>query len=764
MARWLGGAIINTATLTGNVVMRAPLKYLSRYGLLLYLWLAALPARSAPSFVQNGNILTMSNLNVTVQYNLSTGNAAFYWQNLQIISAFYSGIGFSSGYVMGIHYASWSYSVISSNQVMVTAVGNGHPTMKQIFTFDATNSFLVQVQATGANVSANWMGPVVVNAAGGVDIHSYGDDRALFVPFDNDKNVTYNAMSINSSSTGYEVGAFYDNVSRNGLVVGSVTHDTWKSGVYWQGSGNTLTQMNVFGGANSSTTHDTQPHGFVTGSTISSPTMFVGYGLDWRKTMNDFADENLKFAPKLTWTNGVPFGWNSWGVIQESINYTDATNASGFIFGNLQGTNFNDNGVVYINLDSYWDNLNGPPSQVPSFVNYCHANGQKVGLYLAPYAWFGAASNAPTTTVVQGYSYTYDQIILKTTNGTYETDGSGIALDPTHPGTQLRVSYYINEFTNWGIDYLKIDFLTHAALEGVHYNTNIVTGIQAYNVGLQYIYNLIGGKVFISESIAPLFPYQYGHSRRIACDAEASKIANTAYTLNSVTYGWWLDRLYCFNDPDIMVFDGPTTNENQSRLISGAITGLFLNGDSFLDPTSDADAINCLTNAAINAVARYGQTFLATEQNTGTSAANVFTQQYGTTPYVAVFNYGSSSLSTNVNLARAGISNVFSAVDLWSGSSNAVTGTNLAVTLNAGQGKLFKLLNMPYLQTAQMGTNGSFSFSLFGNDGSVYAIDATTNFTSWNTVATVTNISGNMLVSLPAPSGPANYYRARFLQ
>ena len=44
--------------------------------------------------------------------------------------------------------------------------------------------------------------------------------------------------------------------------------------------------------------------------------------------------------------------------------------------------------------------------------------------------------------------------------------------------------------------------------------------------------------------------------------------------MNSVTYGWWLDRLYPFNDPDIMVFDnGPNSNEDQSRLINCAITG-----------------------------------------------------------------------------------------------------------------------------------------------------------------------------------------------
>src|SRR6202034_3870732 len=163
--------------------------------------------------------------------------------------------------------------------------------------------------------------------------------------------------------------------------------------------------------------------------------------------------------------------------------------------------------------------------------------------------------------------------------------------------------------------------------EGVHYLTNITTGIQAYNYGLQFIDNELNNTVFISESIAPLFPYQYGHSRRIACDAEGSAISNTEYTLNSVSYGWWLDRLYCFNDPDIMVFNGPTTNENQSRVISGAITGLFLDGDSFLSSASDASAIGALTNAAIDAVASYGETFLPVEGNTGTAASTVFTSE-----------------------------------------------------------------------------------------------------------------------------------------
>ncbi len=708
----------------------------------------------------------MSNANVVVKYNLSLGSADFYWQNSKIITGFYSGVTLSSGYVKGTNYTSWAYSVASSNQVVVIAIGNGHPTMKQYFTFDQTNSFLIREEVDGTALSANWMGPVVVDYPGGVDIGSYNDVRALYVPFDNDHFVTYNAMSINGGSTGYEVAAFYDNTTRNGLVVGSVTHDTWKSGVFWSGSSNKLDQMNVFGGAQSP--WDVMPHGSVTGNTITSPTMFVGFGTDWRTTMEEFADENALQTPKLAWTNGVPFGWNSWGVIQTGLTYADAINTSTVIANQLQTNHFNNNGVVYINLDSYWDNLDA--SQLISFVNTCHANGQKAGVYWAPFVWWGAATNATNSHVEgTGNAYTYSQALLRDGNGNFESNDGALAMDPTHPATLQRIDYFIEgQFLSYGFDYIKLDFLSHGALEGAHYNASVTTGIQAYNAGMQYVLNELNGRMFIDESIAPIFPYQYAHGRRIACDAQNSRISDTSYTLNAVTYGWWISgRLYQYNDPDIMVFTNGfslTTNANQARLISGAITGIFLDGDSLTNAASQARAESTLTNAAIDAVAQIGRTFEATESNTGTNPASVFVEQNGATWYLAVFDYSSSAMTTNINLARAGVSGVFKAVDLWSGNSTSISGASFSVSLNAQQAKLFKLLNTPTLQSPQMAANGAFCFDLSGNAGSVYAIEATTNFTSWSTVATVTNGTDSAQVTLTNLPGRMNYYRAKYLQ
>ena len=652
--------------------------------------------RGVPVFQQVGSVLVMSNADVTLKYNLTAGTTDFYWQNVKKISAFYAGVGLSSGYITGnsTSYSNRSYTVLSSNQVVVTSTGGGLPTMEQYFTLDQNDSFLTSVAMAGSGLSANWMGPLVMSTTGGVDIGITNDNRALFVPFDNDDWVPYNAMPINSSSTSYEVAAFYDNTSRNGLVVGSVTHNIWKTGVYFQGANNKLNALNVFGGQPDP--WDVTGHGSVTGNTISSPTIFVGFGTDWRTVMETYANENAAQVPMLAWSGGVPFGWNSWYAYGSDVNYSNATAVSSFIKNNLQTNNFNDNGTVYINLDSYWSNLTN--SQLQEFASYCHANGQKAGIYWAPFVYWGTAAQGSNSIINGSTNYTYSDAYLRTASGAVQTVDGGIALDPTHPGSKEQIANYIWYFEALGYDYVKLDFLSHGALEGVHYDTNVTTGIGAYNEGMEYIqqqnalYQQTNGPMFVSEAISPIFPYQYGQARRIACDAPET-IGDTAYTLNAVSYGWWINsRLYQHSDPDVMKFAGATTNENQSRLIGCAIAGtVFLNSDDLASATGQTLAMTCLTNAGINAVARLGQSFRPIEGNTGTNACNQFVEQNGST-YIAVFNYTASATNETVTLSRAGISagNYF-ASDLWSGALTNVS-SSLSVSLNAKQSKLFKLV------------------------------------------------------------------------
>ena len=69
---------------------------------------------AAPVFQQIGNLLVMSNANVTINYNLSAGTADFFWQNSRKITAFYAGVTLGTGYLKGINFSnrSWSVTVV----------------------------------------------------------------------------------------------------------------------------------------------------------------------------------------------------------------------------------------------------------------------------------------------------------------------------------------------------------------------------------------------------------------------------------------------------------------------------------------------------------------------------------------------------------------------------------------------------------------------------------------------------------------------------
>jgi alpha-galactosidase len=128
----------------------------------------------------------------------------------------------------------------------------------------------------------------------------------------------------------------------------------------------------------------------------------------------------------------------------------------------------------------------------------------------------------------------------------------GRPIDPSHPGTKLRTALYLRELRRLGFTYLKIDFLTPGALEGAHYDPAVQTAIQAYIMGMKQIVDEAGGQMFLSLSIAPLFPSGYGHARRLSCDTKGHINGNeqsTEYMLNALTYGWWTNKRLYILDP-----------------------------------------------------------------------------------------------------------------------------------------------------------------------------------------------------------------------
>ncbi len=72
----------------------------------------------------------------------------------------------------------------------------------------------------------------------------------------------------------------------------------------------------------------------MTGHSISSPQVFVGYYDDYRQGLEGFGHANAAVTPALTTEHdipeGVPVGWNSWGAYDSRLSYDKLVDVSNF--------------------------------------------------------------------------------------------------------------------------------------------------------------------------------------------------------------------------------------------------------------------------------------------------------------------------------------------------------------------------------------------------------------------------------------------------
>lgn len=648
----------------------------------------------------------ISNGSYTVTYHSATGYADYEWKGGQRVTGVFGELKLDGQTLKTTEYATHAVEIGDISRIH-DGFGNGirvvflhqeagKPTLKQVYDFyDRQDYFLTRLDAeSAAAISTNYMAPVAVSRPDAAISGQGSNDRVLTVPFDNDAWIRFKAQTANRSDTSYEVTAVYDNDSRNGFVIGSVTHDKWKTGIDWSGSGGKLNRLTAYGGASSPVTHDSQPHGSLSGTTVSSPTIMVGGFADYRDGLTAYGKANAIVAPPLPLgkklPQGVPVGWNSWGAFGSSLSFQNVVDTSNYFKNQLPL--MNDKGNTYINLDSYWDNLND--EQLAQAVSVIKGNGQNAGIYWGPFVYWGS-SMSQTVEGTDG-KYTYGDIVLKDANGNpLPTLDGAYALDPTHPGTKQRIDYYLGRFKKLGFTYIKLDFLTHGSLEGVHADPEVTTGIEAYNQGMAYIDKVLDGTMFISESISPIFPSQYAHSRRISCDTYG-RINETEYELNSLTYGWWQNgTIYSYTDPDHMALSrAGSLAEARSRVNSAVISGtVFLDSDDVGNPTAQQYMQELYGNEAVLELAAKGEAFRPVEGNTGANAADAFILMAGKSAYLAVFNYnGSAPAEKTVDLARAGLNGgkTYSTLDLWTGEKGTAAGT-LTLKLQPAESRLLKL-------------------------------------------------------------------------
>lgn len=694
----------------------------------------SLTASAEVSAVTRGNEIVLQNDLVAIHYHQRSGMMDVAWRDGHKLMNLASGALLANGQKLTtLQYRDHQLDAGASATSLVHVSGAGEheytirntspgtPALLQhIWIYDGSPSIVIQAELgeDASKVGTRHFDAVEINGDRSIDLGNKTALRILHVPYDNDMWFRYNsaditALKANERFSSNEVTAIYDNQSRQAIVLGSVTHDVWKTAIDAHAANGKITDLDIYGGISSPTgvrtdTHDIVPHGVVKGDHVVSPAIFLGSFDDWRDGLEAYGKMNAAIQPPLVWPDGAPAGWNSWAAYADKINERRYLDAGAFVRDNLLPLGFDKSKVVYVNLDAFWSNLDAVQlAEAAENVRAMSAGTEtqfEPGIYWTPFAYWSDDMDAYVEGT--GMKYRYRDILLKAPDGSLleKVDG-GRPIDPSHPGTKMRTEYYVRKFQEMGFKYLKIDFLTHGALEGNHYDPSIQTGVEAYNLGMRQLVEANQNRMFLSLSIAPLFPSGYGHARRLSCDTKGhiSGDQSTEYMLNSLTYGWWTDKNLYITDPDHVVLGeradrgARNVTEGKSRFLSAVIGGgMILDSTRLADDPQGQELAKAVYNRNLFAVAREGKIFRPLEGDTGDHAANVFVRPSANGYYIAAFNFDEKlPLTVRVPLVRVapewGRAENVSVTDVASGSKLSPATAEILIELQPSESKLIEI-------------------------------------------------------------------------
>lgn len=530
-------------------------------------------------------------------------------------------------------------------------------------------------------IESRYLAPLAVSEAFCPFKSQMGGKRMLKVPFDNDDFVRYHHLAFGERMLSFEAAAFYDGDRREGLIIGSVDHDHWKSGIRAvTDQAGRIDSLVAYSGVSHRETRDVLPHGTLRGREIRSARFFIGLFPDWRSGMECLAQANLQVVPRRsTWHGSTPIGWQSWGVMAMQNNFQCNIAVSDYFRDVLQPAGFcGEDGRIVMSIDS-WDNLS--PDQKRALCRHCEAANQVPGTYWTPFSLWWDEGRLYREKLPGQDRYMAIDCTLKANGQPLKYDGA-YCLDPTHPGVHAWLAAEVARIKDYGFRYLKVDFVDNAIIQAdAYHDPSVRTAVEAYNVGMRHFLSETdrGEPLFIALSIAPLFPYQYGNSRRIACDTWG-RIGHAEYSMNALGGGWWAGALYQYLDPDHCPLIGngddvhTTEGENRARLSNLCATGMLLISDNYdlRDETGKGDprlsverAPKVLMNKWVNALGRKGKAFRPVYGTVQGNTDNFFVLTEKDTTYVVVINYGDASIEGCLPAPDLGRKRVGKTHELW---------------------------------------------------------------------------------------------------
>ena len=411
------------------------------------------------------------------------------------------------------------------------------------------------------------------------------------------------------------------------------------------------------------------------GAEMSSERLMFAAGPDYLGQLRAYGSA-IRRLHRARVSSVIPMGWWSWTAYYAAINEGETLANADWLSQHLNSLGYNffqiDEGYQYARGEFVTANATQFPDGMGFVAHHILKDDLTVGLWTAPFevssrAWVYEHHKDWLVHNAKGEPIPLEDVWKQNVDTLY-------ALDTTHPGAQeyLRQTYK-TLVREWGVRFIKLDFMDTTAVEGYYYRPN-TTALEAQRIGLQVIRDTVGDDVILDKDGSPMLnPVGIVDTGRISADTGHSflRSKNAAPGIAARFYmngNFFIDDPDAFNVTDTYLVEH--SGEHSSHSLATAQTSIALSaiaggmyeiGDDLLVLNTEKDRLALVENRDLLNMSKAGRAStpvdLMTYEPEDGQPSIFLLRQSPRQSILTVFNWTDQPRSRSLSLKDLGVPN-----------------------------------------------------------------------------------------------------------
>jgi hypothetical protein len=409
------------------------------------------------------------------------------------------------------------------------------------------------------------------------------------------------------------------------------------------------------------------------GDSLSSERLMFAVGSDYHAQLEEYGHV-IKLLHKARVDTPSPIGWWSWTAYYFGLNQGAAITNAAWMAENLRQSGYNyfhiDEGYQYARGEYTTPDVNLFPRGLGYIGDVVRDKGLTFGVWTAPFevserAWVYENHKDWLLHNAAGQ-------LIHIGDVTEHTDLLYV-LDTTNPGAQEYLKQTYSTLYNWGVRFIKMDFMDDSAVEGAYYRPN-TTALEAQRIGLKIIRSAVGEDVVLDKDGSTMLnPVGIVDAGRISQDT-GHTFGASRDAASGIAARYYMNRNYFVADPDAFTVSTQTVDDQSwhggqrqlsleeakvSIALAAVAGGMFELGDDLPTLGASQDRLSLVKNADVIDMARLGRSSTPTDLMTYAASdvqPSIFLLKEDTRQsMLTVFNWSDGELKRAIDLTKLGL-------------------------------------------------------------------------------------------------------------